>query len=84
MALTCPNIALTNEEVFQKIEEKRSFLKALKIRRAKLIRHILKHKNLLGRIIKGSKEGKNSRGRSPLENIKEVVRDIEYKTYYKN
>jgi hypothetical protein len=44
---------ITNEEVFRSVGEKRSFLKALKIRRAKLIGHTLQHDNLQGTIIEG-------------------------------
>lgn len=51
---------VTNEKVFRRVGEERSFLKVLKIRIAKLIGHTLRHNNLLGRIIKGFVEGNNS------------------------
>jgi len=73
---------ISNEEVFRRVGEERSFLKALKIRRAKLIGHSLRHNNLLGRIIEGSIEGKNSRGRPPLEYIGQLVKDLGCVTYY--
>jgi len=54
----------------------------LKIGRAKLIiGHTLRHNNLLGRIIEGYLDGKNSRGRPSLEYISQVVRDIGCGTY---
>jgi hypothetical protein len=51
---------ITNKKVFRRVGKKRSFIKALKIRRAKLIGHTLRHNNLLGRITEGYIEGKNS------------------------
>jgi len=46
---------ITNEEVFLKVGETRSFLRILKIRREKkLVGHILSHNNLLSRIIEGT------------------------------
>jgi hypothetical protein len=44
--------------------------------------HTLRHNNLLGRIIEGYIEGKNSRRRPPLEYIRQVVRDIGCGTCY--
>lgn len=70
------------EEVFRRIGEGRSFLKVLKIRKAKLIGHILRHNNLLDRIIVASIKGKNTRGRPPLEYISQLVKNLRCSTYY--
>lgn len=72
---------ITNE-VFRRVGEERGFLKTLKILRTKLIGHELRHNNILGRIIEGSIEGKNSRERPSIEYISQVVRDIGCGTYY--
>lgn len=58
-----------NKEVFQRVREERNFLKALKIRRAKLMGLIQRHNNLLGRIIVETIERKNIRERSLFEYI---------------
>jgi len=67
---------IINEEVFRRVGEERSFLKALKMRRAKLIGHTLRYNNLLGRIIERKK------GRPSLKYISQVVRDIGCGIYY--
>jgi len=57
---------ITNDEVYRRIGETKSFLKILNTRRVKLIGHILRQ---ISRIIEGTIEGKNSRGRPPLDYI---------------
>lgn len=54
----------------------------MRIRRAKLISHTLRHNNLLGLIIEGSTEENNSQGKLPLEYMKQVIRDIGFRKYY--
>uniref|UniRef100_A0A2S2QZ71 RNA-directed DNA polymerase n=1 Tax=Sipha flava TaxID=143950 RepID=A0A2S2QZ71_9HEMI len=53
---------VSNEEVYRKSGEIRSFLKTLKTRRANLIGHVLRHNSQLSRIIECATEGNNSRG----------------------
>jgi len=53
---------ITNEEVYRRAGETRTFLKTLKTRRAKVKGHILRHNSLLDRTIEGAIEGNNSRG----------------------
>lgn len=50
---------ITNEEIYQKTGETRSFLKTLKTRRAMLIGHMLRHDSLLSRIIEGALRGRS-------------------------
>lgn len=52
---------ITIEDVNQRVKIT-SFFKTLKTRRAKLIRHILRHNSLLSRIMKSAIERENSRG----------------------
>ena len=63
---------ITNEEVFKRAQEVKTFLRNLKGRRAKFIEHILRHNGLLKRIIEGTIEGKNHRGRPRLDYMKPV------------
>jgi len=65
---------ITNEEVYQRAGEIRSFLKTLKTRRTKLIGHILRHNSLLSRITGDATEGNTSRGRPPLDYMSQIVR----------
>jgi len=58
---------MTNEEVFRKAGEERNFIGQIKKRRDNLIGHTLRHDCLLARVIEGMVEGKNTRGRPPLE-----------------
>lgn len=53
---------ITNEEVYRRAGETRSFPKTIKAIRAKLIGYILNHDSLLSRIIENAIEGENSRG----------------------
>lgn len=61
---------ISNDDVFRRVGEERSFLKILKIRRVKrkAIGNILRYKNLLGRIMRSIEE-KNTRGRPIFEYI---------------
>jgi len=72
---------ITNEEVYRRAGETKSFLKTLKTRKAKLIGHILRHNSLLSRIIKSAIEGNKSRGRPPLDYISQIVRDMDCRSY---
>lgn len=71
----------TNEEVFNKAEEERSFLRWIKRRRARLIGHIIRHDGMLKMIIEGVVEGKNLRGRPRLEYMKQLLRDMRCASY---
>lgn len=51
-------------------------MKSLKERRTKLIGHILRHNNLLKRIMEGMIEGKNVVGRHPLDYLQQIMRDV--------
>ena len=45
---------ITNEDVFRRAQEEKSFLRNLKGRRAKFIGHILRHNGLVKKIIEGT------------------------------
>ena len=67
---------MTNEEVFRRTQEVKSFLRNLKGRRAKFISHILRHNGLVKRMIEGTIEGKNHRGQPRLDYMKQVMVDM--------
>jgi len=54
---------MTNEEVLQRVEEKRSLITTLRERQKNWIGHILRGDSLLREIIEGRMEGKRTRGR---------------------
>ena len=54
---------VSNEEVFTRVEEMRSLLKALKKRRDNLIGHIMRHDGLMETIVEGIVDGKRGKGR---------------------
>lgn len=69
---------MTNEEIYQRAGETRSFLETLKTRKAKSIGCIQRYNNLLGRIIEGTTEGKNTRGTGqPPDYVSQIVRDTD-------
>ena len=58
---------MTIEEVFRRAQEEKRFLRNLKGRRATFTGHILRHNGLVKRIIEGTTDGKNHRGRPRLD-----------------
>lgn len=73
---------VTNEEVFRRAGEERSFINRIKRRRATMIGHTLRHNSLLARVIEGKMEGKHTRGRPPLEYMKQIMADFNTTSYY--
>lgn len=70
---------ITNEEVYLRAGETKSFLKTLRTR-TNLIGHILCHNSLLSRIIEGAIEG-NNRRKPPLDYISQKARDMDCRFY---
>ena len=66
---------------FRRAQEEKSFLRNLKGRRAKFIRHILRHNGLVKRITEGTIEGKNHRGRPRLDYMKQLMVDMNCTSY---
>jgi len=67
----------TNKEIFRIVRETRSFLKTLKIIRAKIVGHILRHNSLPSTIIEIEVKGKNRNSRRPLlVYISRIIKDI--------
>ena len=62
----------TNEKVLEEIEEPRTLIKTLKIRRERWIGHVLRHESLTGRIIEGMMEGTRPRGRPMRNYVKQL------------
>ena len=72
---------VTNEEILNKIGERRNFWQNLKKRRDKFVGHILRHPGLVNRTLEGRVEGKNARGRPRLCFINQIVKDVGCKKY---
>ena len=66
---------MTNEEVLERVSEKKSIWKSIQKRRNELIGHILRHDGLLGLILEGLVDGKNHRGRPRLQYISQIIED---------
>lgn len=58
---------MTNEKVYRRVGQTRSFLKTINTKRVKLIGHTMRHNSTLGRIIEGAVDGNNSGGRQSLD-----------------
>ena len=67
---------ITNQEVLERIEEKRSLITTISIRRAKWLGHILRQDGLLHNIIEGAVEGTNARGRQRKEYLDDIIDEL--------
>ena len=66
---------MTNEEILNLIEEKKSLYSSIKMHRNRLIRHTLRHKGPVG-IILGGTVGRKREGRQKLEYVKKIIDDV--------
>lgn len=67
---------VTNDELFRRIVEERTLLERLRKRRLNFTGHSLRHNELMTGVIKGMIEEKNTRGRPPLEYIKQIQKYV--------
>jgi len=58
---------ITNEEVLERMAEKRCLWSIIKKMRIEWIGHVMRHDGLLGLSIEGCVEGKNSMGRPRMK-----------------
>uniref|UniRef100_A0A2S2P7C6 Uncharacterized protein n=1 Tax=Schizaphis graminum TaxID=13262 RepID=A0A2S2P7C6_SCHGA len=72
---------ITNEEVLEKVSERKSMWKSIQKRRNELIGHILRHDGLLLLILEGVIDGKNHRGRPRLQYVNQIMEDQECNSY---
>lgn len=68
----------TNEKVYLRVGESRSFLRTMKTIRDFLIGYILRHGSLLSIIIEKAIEGTNYMGRPLLDYINQIIRNMGY------
>jgi porphobilinogen deaminase len=61
---------ITNEEVFQRVEEERLLLKILNNRCHSWIGHIIRHSEFVVNILEGTISGKKGRGKTPTTELK--------------
>ena len=73
---------ITNEEVLNRIGEKRNLWHNLTRRRDRLVGHVLRHQGLTNLVLEGSAEGKNRRGRPRDEYTKQIQRDVGCSRYW--
>lgn len=66
---------ITNNEVLERIMERRLLWKSIIKRRNEWIGHIIRHEEFLKFIIEGDVEGKNHRGSPRLEYIQQIIKD---------
>ena len=71
----------TDEEVLERMAEKRTLWSVIKKRRNEWIGRVMRHGGLLGLTIEGCVEGKNCRGRPRMEYIQQIMMDQGCKSY---
>lgn len=72
---------VANEEVLQRVKEKRNISNIIENRRGKMIGHLIRHDSFIRNIIEGKIEGKRRRGRPRIEYIDQVKRKIDVVSY---
>lgn len=72
---------VTNEEVLNRIGEKRSLWNTLTKRRDRLIGHTLRHQGPVNLVLEGSVGGKIRRGRPRYEYSKQIQIDVGCRSY---
>jgi len=66
---------ITNEELLERLSERKLIWKSIQKRRNELISHIVRHHGLLLLILKGIIDGKNHRVRPRLKYISQIIED---------
>ena len=72
---------VTNEEVLQRINEKRNLMDTIEKRRGKMIGHLIRHDRFINNIMEGKIEGKRGRGRPRLSYISQIKNKINVMSY---
>jgi hypothetical protein len=71
----------SNEEVLKEINEKRTILRLVGMRKLKLIGHLLRHNGFFTNIMEGRVLGKESRGRPRLSYVKNLMKELFCNSY---
>jgi len=74
---------ITNEAVLIRIKENKILWHTVKVRRAKMIGHLLRHESLTKTVIEGDVEGHIGRGRPGMEYMKQLMSDMGKNSYKK-
>ena len=69
---------VTNEEVLNRVGEKRTILSVIRKRKANWIGHTLRHEGLLKHLIEGKVEGKRGRGRKRMQVLDDLIERRSY------
>ena len=70
-----------NEVVLERIGEEMGLWKILTRRRDRLVGHILRHPGLVNTALEGKIECKNCRGRSRLDYVRQIIKDVGCRNY---
>jgi hypothetical protein len=71
----------SNEEVLKEINEKRTILRVVGMRKVKLIGRLLRHNDFVTNIMEGRVLGKEGRGRPRLSYIKTLMKELFCNSY---
>jgi len=69
---------ITNEEILNKVGEKRQLISVIRIRQKNWIGHVLRDEGLLGEVMEGRMEGKRLRGRLQKGMLDELLVESSY------
>ena len=67
---------VTNEEVLNRVGEERSIWRTIKMRRDRMVGHILRHEGLVRHIMESEVGVKRGRGRPRLDYCSQIIRDV--------
>ncbi|XP_049957338.1 uncharacterized protein LOC126473992 [Schistocerca serialis cubense] len=73
---------MTNDEVLNRIGEKRSLWHNLTRRRDRLVGHVRRHQGITNLVLEGSVEGKNCRGKPRNEYAKQIQNGVSCSRYW--
>ena len=67
---------VSNRDVLDRVKKERSFLNTIKIRRDRMVGHILRHRGLVRDILEAEVGVKRGRGRPRLDYCSQIVEDV--------
>ena len=69
---------VSNQQVLDKIQERRNLLSSIQKRKHAWLGHVLRHEGLLHTILEGRMEGKRGRGRKRQQMIDDIMEEESY------
>ena len=74
---------VSNRDVLDRVREERSLWSTIKIRRDRMVGHLLRHEGLVRDILESETGVKRGRGRPRLDYCSQIVRDVGCSTFSK-